>query len=144
MRTRISCKQVDNLTPQEYNVVANLAFRGIENSGLRPQLEFYRHYSEYVAYAYLLRDEDDKILSWALVYPNIRPNYIPESQWKKYHNWEAMFWTRHGYRNRGFGTRICNRLLRDFGPKQIGVYPHNKVAEGLFYKYDNKHFKWLE
>jgi GNAT superfamily N-acetyltransferase len=141
MRTRISCKQVDNLTPYEYNVVSNLAFHGMENSGLRPRLEHCRYWDEYVSYAYLLRNEDKTILSWALVY------YVDRSNWhykpKDAANWEAMFWTRRSHRGRGYGTRICDAILRDFGPRQVGVYPHDERAAGLFNKYSRK-LKFLE
>lgn len=126
MRTRLYRYRPWNLTTEEARQVSHLNYQG--GGSLQGEYKDCLEY-ERDSWAYLLKEEGtDKILAWGLVWQ--ATDLFP--RFRTY--WKAMFWTRLGYRGRGYGTRLVRKMQRDFERTEILVFPHSAESYALFRK----------
>jgi hypothetical protein len=108
MRTKLIRKKVINLTLDEYNKCYSLnlrafgAMRTVLQYTFYPcQQELHRNGDENNV-VYMIFGEDNTLLSWALVY------------WTNIASPGAYFYTRVSCRRLGYGSRLYNKIKKDF------------------------------
>ena len=106
-------KIVKNLSREDYNKCYSLNLRD------RGQMRYSIDPDDVV---YMIKDEDGKLLSWALVNRHFRTD---NTIWA-----DSMYYTRCECRRQGLGKRLANRIKKDF-PE---VYAHgwNEESIGFF------------
>jgi len=120
--TRITCKQVTNLTPQEYAQCRRLNLG--DNGHLRECLEFFYVYAPSLralpgdqppARVLLLRENASrKLLAWCM---------LDEEE-------HAQLYVHSKHRRKGLGTRLMRQLLR-VCPRAT-IFPHDEVSTAFF------------
>lgn len=85
---------------------------------------------------WMIKGEDDRLLSWALATPGSKRGYV------------AQFYTRKTERSKGYGSVLMQKVLEI--DKRPYVYPHDKKSGDFFKKHRNQirfdsiDRKWLE
>ena len=72
--------------------------------------------------AWMIRDDSDKLLAWALITP------LQERR-----GYEAQFYTRKSERGKGYGTMLMNEVLK-YDRKPF-VFPHDRKSGDFFKKH---------
>ena len=75
------------------------------------------------AYAYVLLDDNETVVSWALV------NFPGSSER------EVNFYTRANKRRKGYGTVLAEAIKKDYGRKLLH-FPHDKASDNFYVAID--------
>jgi GNAT superfamily N-acetyltransferase len=137
---RIIEKGILDLTPMELRQCKSLSLR--HNGLMCEDLRDWRAYesrpnrAKRKARVWMIKDEDDRLLAWALATP----------KWKG-RGYDAQFYTRKSERGKGYGSMLMDIVL-DLDPKPY-VFPHDKTSGDFFKKhrttirFDRDDTKWL-
>jgi L-amino acid N-acyltransferase YncA len=85
---------------------------------------------------WMIRDDNGKLLAWALATPGVKRGYV------------AQFYTRKSERGKGYGSLLMQKVLEI--DKRPYVYPHDKKSGDFFkkhrnsIKFDKYDSRWLE
>lgn len=119
-RLRVTRKSVQYLDGAEVVEARRCTMRGGMMASELDHLRWLRRHPYDHNYVYRLRNLDTReLIGWALV-------------WGCDDGASAYVYVRASHRRQGHGTRIIHRVLKDFPPPRLSVFPHNERSYRFF------------